>query len=224
MMQFEAFKDLLDARRSMRSFSQEAVSQEILEDVLSAAQYAPSNCNTQPWQLCIVGGEKAEELKQALRQTLGQGEFNLDFPYDDTLYEGVYKDRQRGAGKAYYAAAGIERNDKKSRGEFLLNNIDFWGAPHAAFLFVQNWCGPREICDAGMYAQNVMLALRSHNIGSCPQTLLGFNAETVREVLGLPDSLRLLFGISFGYFDPENPLNQVRTERASLDDAVTFYR
>ena len=63
----------------------------------------------------------------------------------------------------------------------------------------------------------------THALGSCPQTALSFQADFVREQLGIAPSNKLLFGISFGYPDPDAPANRCRTDRAQLSDTVTFH-
>ena len=52
---------------------------------------------------------------------------------------------------------------------------------------------------------------------------LGFQANYVREALGLDDSNKLMFGLSFGYPDPAAAANDCVTGRASLNSVVTFH-
>jgi len=223
MHNFEQFKALVNDRRSMREFLSTPVSESEIKTIFETAQLAPSNCNTQPWHVAVVSGNSAEKVKKVLMGTIPNLQFQMDFPYDDGLYQDEHKARQIAAAKLINEAANVDRNDPQRHVKFLQKNVNFYGAPHAAFIFMHDWCGIREASDVGMYAQNVLLAMRAKNIGSCPQTLLGFNADAVREVLGIQPNLKLLFGISFGYFDSDKPLNQTRTARANIDDAVTFY-
>ena len=74
-----------------------------------------------------------------------------------------------------------------------------------------------------MYAQTLMLALTAHGLGSCPQTALSFQADFVREQLGIDASNKLVFGLSFGYPDPAAPANACATDRADLADTVSFH-
>ena len=74
-----------------------------------------------------------------------------------------------------------------------------------------------------MYAQTLMLSFTAHGLGSCPQTALSFQADYVREQLGVGAENKLIFGISFGYPDPDAPANACRTDRAALNDAVFFH-
>jgi hypothetical protein len=53
--------------------------------------------------------------------------------------------------------------------------------------------------------------------------VLGVYADTVREFLGVPAGLKLLFGISFGMADPAAPVNTLRTERVPLQRSVVLH-
>ena len=74
-----------------------------------------------------------------------------------------------------------------------------------------------------MYAQTLMLTLTAHGLGSCPQTALSFQADYVREELGIAPNNKLIFGLSFGYPDPDAPANTCLTDRAAVAEAVIFH-
>jgi nitroreductase len=92
-----------------------------------------------------------------------------------------------------------------------------------AFLFLPEPFGLREAGDLGMYAQTLMLAMTAHGLGSCPQTALSFQADFIRETLGVDASNKLMFGISFGHPDPDAPVNKCVTDRATVADSVSFH-
>jgi nitroreductase len=216
------FDDVVAARRSLRAFLPQQVPQATLEHIFQVAQRAPSNCNTQPWVTHVVSGGKLEQLRRDMPERFMSGNFSMDFPYDGT-YTGEYKARQYGAAQALYDAVGIAREDKVRRNEQFMRNFTFFDAPHVAFLFLPEPFGLREAADLGMYAQTVMLAMTAHGLGSCPQTALSFQANFVREQLGIPAANKLVFGLSFGYPDWKNPSNDCHTDRAGVAEAVTFH-
>lgn len=53
------------SRRAVRAFTDEPVSREVLERVLSAAAWAPSGSNIQPWHVYVLTGGPLGELKRA---------------------------------------------------------------------------------------------------------------------------------------------------------------
>jgi hypothetical protein len=50
-----------------------------------------------------------------------------------------------------------------------------------------------------MCAQTFLLPLTAHGFAGVPQTLLGLFAAPIWAHPGVPDEMKLLFGISFGY-------------------------
>jgi nitroreductase len=216
------FDEVVSTRHSLRAFLPRPVEPEKLEQIFAVAQHAPSNCNTQPWLVHVASGDSLAALRSEMSDRFMAGELSMDFPYDG-VYEGVYKERQHGSAQALYDAVNVTREDKAGRHKQFMRNFTFFDAPHVAFMFLPEPFGLREAADLGMYAQTLMLTLTAHGLGSCPQTALSFQADFVREKLGIDASNKLLFGISFGYPDPGDPANQCRTDRAPLADTVTFH-
>lgn len=76
----EVMKNIL-TRRSIRSFKADAVPEELLEQILQAALYAPSAMNRQQWQFTvIVGAENREKLAVPMRRALGNQNYNFYEP------------------------------------------------------------------------------------------------------------------------------------------------
>jgi nitroreductase len=220
--QARIFDEIVRQRRSLRAFLPEPVPAATLEQIFDVAQRAPSNCNTQPWVTHVASGASIKTLREEMPRRFMAGEMSLDFPYDG-VYQGVYKERQYGSAQALYDSVGIERKDKASRQEQFMRNFSFFDAPHVAFLFLPEPFGLREGADLGMYAQTLMLGMVAHGLGCCPQTALSFEADFIRETLGIEASNKLLFGISFGIPDPDAAVNRCATDRAALADTVRFH-
>ncbi len=73
----DVMKNLLE-RRSIRAYTQEVPSHELLEQIVLAGQYAPSGKNLQEWHFVVV--EKAEvlhRLEELLGEALGRPNYNL---------------------------------------------------------------------------------------------------------------------------------------------------
>ncbi|MCB1853232.1 MAG: nitroreductase [Pseudomonadales bacterium] len=218
----QLFDEIVFKRRSLRAFLPREVEADELQRIFAVAQRAPSNCNTQPWLTHVASGAALQALREELPKRFMAGEISLDFPYDG-VYQGVYRERQYGSAQALYDSVGIAREDKAARHRQFMRNFTFFDAPHVAFLFLPEPFGLREAADLGMYAQTLMLAMTAHGLGSCPQTALGFQADTIRAGLGIDATNKLLFGISFGYPDPAAPANSCSTDRAGVPDAVKFH-
>ncbi len=214
--------EILNSRYSVRAFKKDPVDSDILQDVFTAAQRSPSNCNVQPWQTYVVSGAKKDELKNLLigtvmKQQAPQPDFNWK-----VAYEGIHRERQFGSAAALYNAMGIARDDKMKRNMAMLRNWAFFDAPHVAFFTMDTYLDIMGAVDIGIYAQTLTLLLKERGIDSCMQGALGQFPQPVREFLGLPEGRGILFGMSFGYADENADANKCRTDRANIEDAVSF--
>ncbi len=217
-------EDSIRARRSVRGFRPDPVSDELLQRIFALAQAAPSNCNTQPWAVHVVSGAKRDALRQRLMAAAPErGQHAPDFPFDGR-YDGVFKQRQLDAALQLWKASGITREDRAARAVSTLRNYELFDAPHLALVYIPEGFGMREAADVGMYAQTLMLALAGFGLASCPQTSLSFFPHIFREELGVAPQLKLLFGISFGWEDTTVAANDCRIGRAGVGDAVVFHR
>lgn len=105
------FRDVVHERHSVRNFLAHPVPEDTLCSVLEDAQRSPSNCNTQPWQTHIVSGSKRDALSKAILAADDAGQLTPDFSFDTSDFSGVYRERSREQGAAYYQAIGVKRED-----------------------------------------------------------------------------------------------------------------
>ena len=82
--------------------------------------------------------------------------------------------------------------------------------------------GRPQWSDLGMLLQTVMLLLRGRGIDSCAQECWALYPHTVARLLNLPPERMLFTGMSIGYGDPDQPLNQLLSARAPLEEVVQF--
>ncbi|MBE1286597.1 MAG: nitroreductase [Alteromonadaceae bacterium] len=214
---------LLNERYSCRAFLDKPVPAETLEQIFALAQLAPSNCNVQPWQTLVVSGEQKDALRDALvNAVLQQQPPNPDFNWA-IAYQNEHRERQFGSANALYGAMGIAREDKRARQMAMLRNWQFFDAPHVAIFTMDKYLDIMGAVDMGIYAQSLSLIMQEHGISNCMQGALGQFPEPIRDMFALPDERGVLFGMSFGYADPDAPANQARTTREDLKTNVQFF-
>jgi len=205
------FSEVVKNRYSARAFLPSPIPSDILKDILLEAQCAPSNCNTQPWSLHIVAGDKLRELSHALTEDLRAGNYSLDFTFDKEAYPEPFRQRASEQGRSYYQAPGVARRDSLSRSEVVERNVRFFGAPHVALLFIP-------------YAQTFLLSLAARGYAGVPQAVLSYFAQTVRRLLNVTEGFRLLYGISFGIPDKTHPSLSYRERRVSIEESVIWHQ
>lgn len=210
------------SRRAVRGFTDQPVSRDVIERVLTAAAWSPSGSNVQPWNIFVVTGSPLAELKKLATERVAAGD-----AWDDEQFmmyppnmKSPYDDRRAAFGRDRYSALGITRDDWEARQRAAIANWDCFGAPAALFCYIDRDLGPAQWADAGMYLQTVMLLLRAEGLHSCPQMAWAKVHKTVDQVLSPPDELMLYCGMSIGYEDTTVPY--IRTGRAPLEETVTF--
>ncbi len=214
---------MLENRYSTRAYLDTPVPQELLETIFAQAQLAPSNCNVQPWQTCVVSGQKKDALKDDLITAVMSGTpANPDFNWLPK-YEGIHRDRQFGSANALYSSIGVTREDKRGRQLAMIRNWSFFDAPHVAFFTMDKYLDIMGAVDLGIYAQSLSLILTEHGLSSCMQGALGQFPDPVKKALNLPEQRGILFGMSFGYADESAPVNSTRTDREEIANAVSFF-
>ncbi|MCX4702722.1 nitroreductase [Streptomyces sp. NBC_01373] len=210
------------SRRAVRGFSDRQVPRETLERVVSAASWAPSASNLQPWRAYVVTGGPLAELKRRAGERLASGE-SWDEPeyqqYPPAL-KSPYRERRSAFGEQRYGALGIPREDVEARQRAASANWQCFGAPAALFCYIDRDMGLAQWSDVGMYMQTVMLLLRAEGLHSCPQMAWAKYHRTVSEVLLPPSELMLFCGMSIGFED--TMAADTRTGRAPLRETVTF--
>jgi len=216
------FDALVHARRSVRGFLDTPISPELMQQVFETARWSPSGTNVQPWHICVASGATRDRMRAEMLAAVERGdEARVDHPSDRRMGD-PWQERRRQCARDMYGAMGIEWEDREGRGRAALRNFELFDAPHAAFMCIHEQFGYQSSADVGMFAQTLMLSLASHGLASCAQGTLRNYPDLVRETFGLPPEIKVLFGISFGYEDPDVPANDTRTSRAPLSETVQF--
>jgi nitroreductase len=218
-----ALEHLLHARVSTRKFQARPVPQSTIEQILRMAQWTPSWCNIQPWQVAVVSGQALHALRERLWQHVNSGARpKPDFAFPPA-YEGTHRERRKVCGVQLYQAVGIAKDDRAAAAQQALQNFRLFDAPHLALISVDDYLGFYGAFDCGLHVMSFMLAAQSVGVDTIAQASLASYPDLLRAQLGLPDSRKIICGISFGYAEREHPIHNYRTERAAIADAVQFF-
>ena len=118
---------------------------------------------------------------------------------------------------------GKDLNAPEVRKKAKIANFRFYGAPHGIFLFQDSSLPEWSLFDIGLFAQSLMLAAHAYGLGTVPQAFLTDFARETKEFLGIPETKRLVLGISTGYPDLESEANRHRTDRVETGSVVKMF-
>ncbi len=214
--------ECIKTRMSIRKFKPEPVPKELLQEVIEAALWSPSYKNTQPWEVIIISGKKKEELSKMLVALLEKGEpMTPDIPEPKGWPE-AQKRRIDDLFSSRAKQLGVDLRDPAVVKAAKIANSRFYGAPQGILLFQDDSLTPWSIFDMGLFAQSLMLAAHAKGLGTVPQAFLTDYAKQTKEFLQIPPSKRLVLGISIGYPDRDEPINQFKTNRVALSEVLKW--
>ena len=214
--------EALQTRYSVRGYKTDPVPEELIREVFDIARLAASGTNTQPWHVAVVSGDACDRLRTELCELFDAGVAQKrGFPGDADMH-GVYLDRRRACGFGYYETMGVERKDMEGRMRIARKNFEFFGAPHVAFFSMPRTFAYPQAVDMGIFLQAVMLVMVEKGLGCIAQGSLAGYPGPVREIAEMPDENEIVFGLSFGYEDPDAHINTVRMTRAPVEDVLSI--
>ena len=225
--------DMVEAirqRRSVRGYKPDAVPEDVLREIIEIAQRAPSWGNTQPWEFAIVRGEKLETIRKTFVEKVQAAEpTNPDLAAPKTFPE-PFDGRRRIVGRKVFEIMGIEREDREKRTWWGLQGLRLFDAPAVIYILTDRAFYSQEeglnvwpVFDCGLVAENIMLLAVNYGLGTIPAIQAVMYPDTIREVLGIPESKLIVLGIAVGYPDPQSPINRFYSEREPLEAVTRWY-
>ena len=181
--------EAVTSRRAVRGFTDEPVSREVLERVLSAAAWSPSGSNIQPWNIYVVTGAPLARAQEARRRARGRrrplGRAGVrDVPARTEVARTASAD-PRSARSATAHSALRARTGRRASGPPSRTGTVSARPPPCSATSTATWAQPNGPT-LGMYLQTVMLLLRAEGLHSCPQMAWSQVRETVAEVAVTP--------------------------------------
>jgi nitroreductase len=217
---------LIKSRISTRAFLPDPVGEDDIRAILEIAKFAPSGGNLQPWKVHVVTGPARDRLVAAVLTAIEANPFADEAElkvYPDNLWE-PHRTRRFTVGEQMYALIGIPREDKMARLMNLKKNFEFFGAPAGLFFTLDRRFDKGQWAHLGMLMQSIALVAEERGLATCMQEAWTTRAKTVSAILGVPDTEQLYCGMALGRPDRGASVNQLRSERAPLDEFVTFHR
>lgn len=195
------FWALIQGRRSIRRYTDQPVSRGTLDALLTAASWAPSAHNRQPWRFCVV---TSEPIKLALSQRMA-AQWRQDLGTDGA--DPAFIERRVAISHARItgAAALIVPS-------LTLADMDDYPDPHRA---EAEWT--MAVQSVALASQNLLLAAHHFGLGACWMCAPLFVPDLVRDVLDLPADWHPQALITLGY-----PAEEKSREREPLETRVVW--
>jgi nitroreductase len=216
--------EALKKRKSIRAFLDKSVEKDKIVTILETAKLSPSGVNMQPFDMCVVSGNKKISIENKILQAFDNNQKEaMDYDYYPKEFKEPYKSRRREMGLLMYKTIGITKGDKEKQIEQWKKNYQAFNAPVVLYFFIDDSLGKGSYLDYGMFLQSIMLTATHLDLATCPMVSLAEYPSIVKEELNIPNNKLLLCGIALGYEDTNDPINSFKTNRIDLDEFVKFW-
>ena len=196
-----AFLESLRSRRSIRRYRPEPVPRPLLEEILTAAIWAPSAHNRQPWRFAVLR-ETAD--KERLATAMGE-RLRADLEADGVPQAVIEKDVNRSYQRITKAPALVL---------VCLTMVDMDSYPDEKRQR-NEWIMAAQ--STAMAGQNLLLAAHALGLAACWMCAPLFCPETVKRALDLPADWQPQGLITLGY-----PAETKEKERRPLSETILF--
>lgn len=210
--------DAIKERKSCRAFKPDPVPKDLIEKILGLAVLAPSAINLQPWEFTVVAGEERERLSRRLIKAYKEKQISCGPGNVKPLPRSVGK---RGAQtlalmKPFFEEMGVTSDRYINEG-----SCNFYGAPAAILLCVDDSFSKGSLVDMGLTLGYSLLAAHDVGLATCPIGLICAYEDEIRDLLNIPKNKSVVVGIALGYPDLASPINRFKSSR---DDLQKFVR
>ncbi len=221
-----AVDQAITSRMSARAFTQQAVSRELITEILQVASRAPSGTNTQPWKVYVLQGatrdalvEKVCAAHEAIRANPEVAkQYTEPYDYYPAQWVSPYIDRRRENGWSLYGLLGIGKADKDRMHEQHQRNFKFFDAPIGLMFTIDPIMGRGSLLDYGMFIQNIMVAARARGLHTCPQAAWNGFHSIILPHIGAGEGEMMVCGMSLGYADESDKVNTLVTPRVPVHE------
>lgn len=213
----------INERKSIRGYLNKEVEADLISKILSAATRSPSATNIQPWHIYAVTGEALERIKIGnKKEFLSQADPTMKEP----PIEGVYKLRRQKLAKDLFNLLEIKREDKAKRRNWTLEGYGCFDAPALLVISTKDnlLSGVWSLLAIGSLIQSICLVSKEYGLGTCISEQSVAYHNVIKGNLPLEEDETIIIGITLGYEDNDFPGNSLISERAPVEDVLTFVK
>ncbi len=205
-------------RRSIRKYLKDPVSTELIKKIMTAAVWAPSGSNSQPWRFYVATGVKRDALVQAMIDATGKDAPSVE-AYEE-MVERIEEKAKKMLEKDDQANLGLSQMGEEVMTFARFGSIRFYQAPVAIIVAKPEQVPGSSLQSIGAAVENLLLAAHAEGLGACWLGMPMMFQDRIIEVLGIPNDKVLVTSICLGYPDIGSPINNMDRVRLPYDETV----
>ncbi len=217
-------QEAITNRWSCRAFKADPVPEDLIWNVLTTASHSPSYTNSQPWEIAVVTGQKLAALITRRAELVSANVPSSPDMMAPAGWPPPHQERARAFAAQRQEVMNTARADPNSKYDSTTQGSPFFGAPCVIIIMIDKTLTEWSIFDIGLFTQSLVLAAHDRGLGTCIQAGAVRYPDDVRKFLGIPDTKKLIVGVSIGYPYTSSKMNALRTPRTDIQELTAWYR
>jgi nitroreductase len=209
----------INERRSIRGFKPDPIPKEKIDEILRLTIQSPSAINLQPWEFIIVTGEEKERLSRRLIKAYKEKQIGCS-PGNIKPLPKTYG--KRGAKTLDLMNPFFEEMKVKSDQFTNEGSCNFYGAPVAILLCLDDSFPDARMVDIGVALGYLVLTAHEFELGTCPIGLITAYEDEIKDLLNIPENKKVVIGVALGYPDWDIAINRFKSPRDDLEKFVRW--
>ena len=217
-------------RRSIRRYQDKPVPEELIQQLLVEARWAPSASNTQSTYVYVLSGKPFKKFKNDLRK------FSEDEvpPKSDLDMRPQWTPKLEARTQELIRIRSTWCTEEEKRlglpvtpppANPMVAGAEIFKAPVMLVLAFDKAISQYSGCfDAGILAMAITLAAQARGLGTCILGAAVRYSELMRKHLPDLEDKNVVAGLALGYPDLQAPINRFPRSRVLLRDFVTFVK
>ena len=209
-------------RKSIRHFTKEVPSKEIILTCLEAAAWAPNPTSQQPWKFIVLTGTKLKKVTEVIEESFADAFKKKEELPPPSLGENSSKTLQERKEKSFQQMIGHLKEKGIDMQAVGSGNFTFHNAP-VGIIFATYPCKDNNFLKSTVAAmENFLLAATAQGLGTCWMNAVSICEAEIKKALNLPPELILVDGAAVGFPVEDSPLNQLPRNRLPVEEVTDW--
>ena len=214
--------ELMKKRKSIRHFTPEQPTKEVILECLEAALWAPNPTSQQPWRFIVLTGAKLRKVITVIEENYAEALQNKEQQPAPPLSDKMTKILNGRKEKAFQQMISFIKEKGMDMHALGKGNFNFHNAPVGIIFATYPWKDQNFLKCTVSAMENLLLAATAKGLGTCWINVVSICQDYIKKSLNLPEELILVDGVALGYPVADSSLNQLPRERLPVSELTDW--
>ena len=159
--------ELIKERKSIRHFSTEIPTRDVILECLEAASWAPNPTSQQPWKFIVLTGDTLKTVCQVIEENYGAASAEKAEQPEPALSEDIAKTFKNRKDKSFNEMLSFLKEKEVDLQAVGMGNFNFHNAPMGIVFATYPWKDQNFLKATVAAMENFLLAAAARGLGTC---------------------------------------------------------